>query len=141
MHHIITTTIGTIKIKTHNDKIISARFIKQIKNTSESDITKSLTDYLNGQPLKHKCKLTGTFFQIKVWKQIQKIPYGETRTYSDIAIAIGRPNSYRAVANACGQNKIALFIPCHRVIGKTNVGGYKWGPEIKQKLIELETQP
>ena len=60
-------------------------------------------------------KLEGTEFQIKVWKEISKIPYGETRTYKDLAVAIGRPNSSRAVANACGKNPYAPIIPCHRV--------------------------
>ena len=58
-------------------------------------------------------KLKGTDFQIKVWKEISKIPYGETRTYKDIAVAIGRPNSSRAVANACGLNPMLITSSCH----------------------------
>ena len=70
-------------------------------------------------------KLKGTDFQIKVWKEISKIPYGETRTYKDIAVAIGRPNSSRAVANACGKNPYVPEIPCHRVIRSDGkLGGY-----------------
>ena len=58
-------------------------------------------------------ELLGTEFQIKVWKEISKIPYGETRTYKELAIAIGKPNSSRAVANACGKNPYVPQIPCH----------------------------
>ena len=61
-------------------------------------------------------KLEGTNFQRTVWKEISKIPFGETRTYKDLAIAIGKPNSLRAVANACGKNPYPVIIPCHRVI-------------------------
>jgi len=86
--------------------------------------------------------LKGTRFQIKVWEEISKIPYGETRTYKDLAVAIGNPKSSRAVANACGQNPYPPTIPCHRVIrtdGK--LGGYsgKGGIKTKKKLL-LEEQ-
>ena len=84
-------------------------------------------------------KLKGTEFQIKVWKEISKIPYGETRTYKDIAVAIGRPNSSRAVANACGKNPYVPEIPCHRVIKSSgDLGGYKGGISIKKYLLNLE---
>ena len=85
--------------------------------------------------------LKGTEFEVKVWKEISKIPYGETRTYKDLAIAIGKPDSARAVANACGKNPYPLTIPCHRVIrtdGK--IGGYsgKGGIKTKKKLLKQE---
>ena len=86
-------------------------------------------------------KLKGTDFQMKVWKEISQIPYGETRTYKDIAVAIGRPNSSRAVANACGKNPYPIEIPCHRVI-KSNgeIGGYsgKGGVKVKKILLSKE---
>ena len=85
--------------------------------------------------------IKGTDFQILVWKEILKIPYGETRTYKEIAQAIGKPNSSRAVANACGKNPYAPDIPCHRVIrtdGK--LGGYSGvgGVKMKEKLLKIE---
>jgi len=85
--------------------------------------------------------LKGTEFQIKVWKEISKIPYGETRTYKDLAIAIGKPKSFRAIANACGKNPYPPIIPCHRVVrtdGK--LGGYsgKGGIKTKKKLLDQE---
>ena len=85
--------------------------------------------------------LKGTEFQIKVWEEISKIPYGETRTYKDLAIAIGKPKSFRAVANACGKNPYPPIIPCHRVVrtdGK--LGGYsgKGGIKTKKMLLQQE---
>jgi len=83
----------------------------------------------------------GTDFQILVWKEILKIPYGETRTYKEIAQAIGRPNSSRAVANACGKNPHAPDIPCHRVIRSDGkLGGYSGvgGVKMKEKLLKIE---
>ena len=86
-------------------------------------------------------KLEGTNFQRTVWKEISKIPFGETRTYKDLATAIGKPNSSRAVANACGKNPYPVIIPCHRVIrtdGK--LGGYSGvgGVKKKKELLKLE---
>ena len=86
-------------------------------------------------------KLEGTNFQRTVWKEISKIPYGETRTYKDLAIAIGKPNSSRAVANACGKNPYPVIIPCHRVIRSDGkLGGYSGvgGVKKKKELLKLE---
>ena len=83
----------------------------------------------------------GTDFQQKVWKEILKIPYGETRSYKQIAINIGRPNSSRAVANACGKNPYPELIPCHRVIRSDgSVGGYSLKGGIKQKKLLLKDE-
>lgn len=81
----------------------------------------------------------GTAFQMKVWAYLQQIPYGELRSYSEVARAIGEPRAVRAVASACGANQVALLIPCHRVIrGDGGMGGYKWGLERKRALIDRE---
>jgi len=85
--------------------------------------------------------LIGTEFQIKVWKEIVKIPLGETRSYKEIATAIGSPNSSRAVANACGKNPYPIKIPCHRVIKSDgSIGGYSGtgGIERKKELLAKE---
>ena len=85
--------------------------------------------------------LEGSEFQISVWKEIAKIPYGQTRTYKQLAIAIGKPNSSRAVANACGKNPYAPQIPCHRVIRTDGlVGGYsgRGGAKSKKDLLKKE---
>jgi AraC family transcriptional regulator of adaptative response/methylated-DNA-[protein]-cysteine methyltransferase len=83
----------------------------------------------------------GTEFQIRVWKELIKIPRGEHRSYAEVARAIGRPRSVRAVANAIGSNRLAVVVPCHRVIrGDGSLGGYRWGEPLKKQLIEVERQ-
>ena len=88
--------------------------------------------------------LVGTEFQIKVWRELSKIPYGETRTYKEVAEAIGHPQSSRAVANACAQNPYPIEIPCHRVIRSDGgLGGYSGLGGVtkkKQLLINEKTQ-
>lgn len=80
-----------------------------------------------------------TAFQWKVWRYLQSIPYGETRAYSDVARAIGAPRSVRAVARACATNPVCLVVPCHRVVQKRGgLGGYRWGADRKQRLLERE---
>ena len=81
----------------------------------------------------------GTEFQRKVWKGLRNIPPGQTRSYTDLAKAIGCPQSVRAVASACGANPVAVLVPCHRVLRSDGrFGGYRWGLERKLKLLELE---
>ena len=82
-----------------------------------------------------------TAFQWQVWQALAAIPYGETRTYADVASAIGRPRAVRAVARACATNPVALAIPCHRVVPAAGgVGGYRWGPARKTALLASESQ-
>lgn len=85
--------------------------------------------------------IIGTDFQKKVWKEICKIKRGETATYSEIAKNLGMPKAYRAVANACAANNIAIVIPCHRVVRSDGkISGYAWGVELKNKLLNFESQ-
>ena len=78
-------------------------------------------------------------FQWKVWRELQKIPFGETRTYTEIAEAIGSPRAARAVASACATNPVSVVIPCHRVVTRGGgLGGYRWGIERKRRLVEKE---
>ena len=80
-----------------------------------------------------------TAFQWKVWRALQAIPRGETRSYTEVAEAIGRPSAARAVASACASNHVALVIPCHRVVRSDgSLSGYRWGPERKRKLLARE---
>jgi len=83
--------------------------------------------------------VNGTAFQMQVWKALQTIPAGERRTYTEIATTIGRPTAARAVARACATNRVAVVIPCHRVVGASgDVSGYKWGVDRKRKLLDSE---
>lgn len=80
-----------------------------------------------------------TAFQQKVWSLLKKIPYGQTRSYSDIARLAGNPKATRAVARACATNPVAIVVPCHRVVSKDGTdGGYRWGVERKRRLLEQE---
>ncbi len=86
--------------------------------------------------------LRGTAFQQKVWKALRAIPTGETRSYSDIAKAVGDPSASRAVARACASNPVAVVIPCHRVIrGNGDLAGYRWGVKRKEELLRRERKP
>jgi AraC family transcriptional regulator of adaptative response/methylated-DNA-[protein]-cysteine methyltransferase len=83
--------------------------------------------------------IRGTAFQWRVWRALTGIPRGETRSYSEVAAAIGRPSAVRAVARACATNPISLVVPCHRVVGKDGaVTGYRWGVGVKKALLDKE---
>ncbi len=83
--------------------------------------------------------LQGTAFQMRVWKALQAIPYGATRSYSELAAAIGKPSAARAVARACATNRVAVVVPCHRIVPSSGgTGGYRWGPDRKRQLLKAE---
>lgn len=81
----------------------------------------------------------GTDFQKKVWNALREIPYGQIRTYGEIAAAIGHPQAARAVGLACAANPLPIFIPCHRVVSKHDLGGFSSGLPWKELLLKLET--
>ena len=83
--------------------------------------------------------LRGTVFQLRVWEALRRIPRGETRTYRQLAREMGMPKSTRAVARACATNRVALLVPCHRVIGASGaLTGYRWGVERKERILAAE---
>jgi AraC family transcriptional regulator of adaptative response/methylated-DNA-[protein]-cysteine methyltransferase len=83
--------------------------------------------------------LQATAFQLRVWEELRRIPYGQTRTYAEVAEAIGRPKAVRAVANACAANPVVVVTPCHRVIRSDgSLGGYRYGVERKRALLSKE---
>jgi AraC family transcriptional regulator of adaptative response/methylated-DNA-[protein]-cysteine methyltransferase len=83
--------------------------------------------------------LVGTAFQKRVWDALMKIPNGQTRSYAELAAALDAPQATRAVASACARNKVAVVVPCHRVVrGDGSLGGYRWGLPLKQQLLERE---
>ena len=104
---------------------------------------KQLNEYFTGNRKTFNIPLhpVGTDFQKKVWSALLDIPYGETRSYKEIAISMGNSNGTRAVAGAIGANGISIFIPCHRVIGSNrSLTGFAGGLEAKRILLELETE-
>ncbi len=97
--------------------------------------------HLNGeqQHLDLPLDIRATAFQCRVWQELRTIPYGETRSYSDVAASLGDANKARAVAQACAANPVALIVPCHRVVREDNsFGGYRWGSERKHQLLTQE---
>jgi len=95
--------------------------------------------HLQGQEAKLPLDLRGTDFQIKVWTALQRIPLGQTRSYSEVAMMVGEPRAVRAVANACASNPVPLIVPCHRVIRKDgSLGGYGLGLPRKKVLLATE---
>ncbi len=125
-------------------KILSQKLnatIAQGNNAHFDVLEKQLEDYFAGKRKTFSVPLftVGSAFQNLVWKALQAIPYGTTKSYGELATALSKPSSVRAVANANGMNKIALLIPCHRVIGADgNLTGYGGGVWRKQKLLEME---
>lgn len=100
-----------------------------------------LTAYLQGEldSLTLPCDVRGTPFQLAVWQALRAIPYGQTRSYADIAEGLGNPAAVRAVGTAIGANPVLIVIPCHRVIGKNGtLTGYRGGLDMKKRLLELE---
>jgi len=111
-----------------NDRILSAQ-------------VRALIEHLRGRSPRVELPLDvrATAFQWRVWRALQAIPYGETRTYQQIAASLGNPRATRAVARACATNPVALLIPCHRVVRTDgSMGGYRWGTRRKEKLIAQE---
>ncbi len=126
-------------------------FLKRLKERFSGEIVKSdrknkavltqLKKYLKGKPRRFNCRLDlrGTSFEKKVWSELAKIPYGQTRSYKEIAEAVGHPKAFRAVGNANGKNPIPLIVPCHRVIESNGgLGGYGHGLKVKKQLLDFE---
>ncbi|MBM4350779.1 MAG: methylated-DNA--[protein]-cysteine S-methyltransferase [Deltaproteobacteria bacterium] len=110
-------------------------------NRKNRGILLQLKKYSEGRLKRFNCKLDlrGTPFQKKVWSALAKIPYGQTRSYQDIARTIGHPKAFRAVGNANGNNPIPLIIPCHRVIESNGgLGGFGHGLKVKKQLLDFE---
>lgn len=94
---------------------------------------------LAGQAAKLDIELIGTAFQQRVWQALMKIPAGQTLSYAQLAASLGRPTAARAVARACAQNRLAVIVPCHRIVrGDGSLGGYRWGLPRKAALLEAE---
>jgi len=98
------------------------------------------SDLVQNRARAESLDLRGTVFQLRVWQALRAIPRGETRTYSQLARDMGDPKSTRAVARACASNRVALVVPCHRVIGVSgSLTGYRWGVDRKRQLLDAET--
>lgn len=127
----------------YNKKIESIKIVEKEKLGEKSPLTdlafKEISKFLDGKLEKFSFEINpkGTNFQKKVWKEIEKIPYGKTITYKDLGDKINS-KAYQAIGSACGKNPILFRIPCHRVLGKNNLGGFSYGLSLKKKLLEME---
>lgn len=135
---------GSISIATKDEFLTHVSFGHQVMVTVEkpnqSIVDQVLSAIDDGVVAPNiPIKLEGTEFQLKVWNALRNIPPGVTLTYQLLAHAIGHPKAYRAVGTACGNNPIAVIIPCHRIISSSGkLGGYRWGEDIKIKLLDRE---
>lgn len=133
-----------IEVKTDDTGIYWVEFCDSnidFKVDSENTIQKQFTEYEKGvrKVFDLPLNLKGTEFQKKVWNALLEIPYGETRSYQEIAIRIGNPKAVRAVGGACNRNPIGIIVPCHRVVGKNgSLTGYAGGLDYKKLLLEKE---
>ena len=145
------TRIGKIGIISNREAVTGLFFAGGTGNAVEGtcnketavirEAAKQLTEYLDGKRRRFDIPMAfeGTPFQRKVWEALTRIPYGETRSYAEIAGSIGQPKACRAVGMANNRNPIAVMVPCHRVIGANGkLVGYAGGLDVKQKLLELE---
>ena len=145
---VIDSPVGKIEIVEENEKIIELNIYNEKENNIIEKDTKllletqkQLKEYFEGKRTKFEIPLNpkGTEFMKKVWKELIKIPYGEVRTYKEIAEKIGNSKASRAVGMANNKNPIPIIIPCHRVIGSNNkLVGYALGLDMKKYLLDLE---
>ena len=145
-HGVYPCPLGTLAIGYTECKIVS---VKLVSETNLPHRPSPLSDLAAGQIMEYfqgKRKdfdlpiyAPGTPFQMAVWHEISQIPYGQTRTYGQIAAILGKPKASRAVGQAANRNPLWIIVPCHRVVGKNQaLTGYAGGLEIKQALLELE---
>jgi AraC family transcriptional regulator of adaptative response/methylated-DNA-[protein]-cysteine methyltransferase len=113
----------------------------QIDRQDLKELRRQIAAFIDGEASLARLPLDirGTVFQRRVWEELRRIPRGETRTYREIARAIGAPDAVRAVGSACGANPVALVVPCHRAVRTDGgMGGYAWGVQRKKRLLALE---
>lgn len=145
---VLKTPIGFIQISGENEKIVGISFYDQEPEVVDTDMPdyisscrKQLEEYFSGQRTQFDVAISveGTAFEKKVWKQVSGIPFGEIRTYAEIASKTGNPNATRAVGNTNKKNSIPILVPCHRVVGTGGkLTGFSGGLWRKKWLLEFE---
>ena len=137
---------GMLRIGLEDSAVVSLKLAAEslsetLPCPAAQDVTDQLSEYFSGTRTEFDIPLApnGTPFQKLVWRELCRIPYGQTRTYGEIAAAIGSPKAARAVGQAVNRNPIWIVIPCHRIIGAGGkLTGYAGGLELKQQLLDLE---
>ncbi|HEX9161414.1 MAG TPA: methylated-DNA--[protein]-cysteine S-methyltransferase [Thermoanaerobaculia bacterium] len=144
MHSILSTPIGELTIVEDDGALVEIHFGRRDGAAiarRATEVHRQLEQYFAGERKTFDLPLAprGTAFQLSVWSELQRIAYGQTRSYADIARAIGRPAAVRAVGAANGANPIPIVIPCHRVIGSNGaLTGFGGGIDIKRRLLDFE---
>ena len=141
--------IGEIGLLKENDNLIKVSFtdnafkyLDVINSPNEfKEVITQLNEYFYEGRNKFEIQYTflSTTFRSRVYKEMIKIAYGTTLSYSDLATKVGKPRAFRAVGTACGKNPLPIIIPCHRVKGKSSLGGFTGGLDIKKFLLRLES--
>ena len=140
--------LGTLQLKFRNGVLASCRIvtappeIPEYPPSAEAErALRELEEYFAGTRRNFSVRLNaeGTPFQLAVWAALRRIPYGEVRTYGEVAAMIGRTGASRAVGGACHANPCPIFTPCHRVVAANGAGGFGAGLEAKRRLLALET--
>lgn len=137
---------GYLYIACENGKVIridtmKERYARGKRRTALTDrVAQQIEEFVDGerQAFDFPYELRGTPFEVGVWQAIMEIPYGETRTYGDIARAVGRPRAWRAVAAACHRNPLSFLVPCQRVLRADGGLGEGSNSELRGKLLDLE---
>jgi AraC family transcriptional regulator of adaptative response/methylated-DNA-[protein]-cysteine methyltransferase len=141
------TDKGVCSVKLGNDagwleRLLNEEFSEaELAEKAMPELKAAILDFIAGENgiARLPLDIRGTVFQHRVWEELRRIPRGETRTYRDIARAVGAPDAVRAVGSACGANPVALVVPCHRAVRTDGgLGGYAWGLARKKKLLALE---
>ena len=144
---IAATAKGLCSVKLGDDgarlrRLLADEFSQaELRETDLPELRKKILGFIEGETSLGRLPIDirGTVFQRRVWDELRRIPRGETRTYSEIARAIGAPDAVRAVGSACGANPVALVVPCHRAVRTDGgLGGYAWGLARKKRLLALE---
>ena len=145
MVRFVLSPVGYLKVKEEKERITHIDLCADISEQNESsdlllEAEKQLLEYFAGKrkAFELPLSLSGTDFRKKVWNAIAAIPYGETRSYKQIAETVGNPRAVRAVGSACNRNPIPIIIPCHRVVGTNTPGGYAYGLSVKNDLLTIE---
>jgi AraC family transcriptional regulator of adaptative response/methylated-DNA-[protein]-cysteine methyltransferase len=147
---IAATGKGLCSVKLGDDPVRLQRLLAEefsqadMREADLADLRAKILSFIEGEANLARLPLDirGTVFQRRVWDELRRIPRGETRTYRDIARAIGAPDAVRAVGSACGANPVALVVPCHRAVRTDGgLGGYAWGLHRKKRLLALEKKP
>ena len=139
------THLGILRIVLDDEVVVEISFVDSVSTDTSGDsvVSRQLKEYLSGSrcTFAFPWAMRGTPFQCQVWQELCRIPYGETRTYGDVAKALGMPGALRAVGRACNSNPLLFVVPCHRVVGAGGkMTGFAAGVERKRVLLDMEQQ-